>query len=66
MWLCHKWLKDQKGLTLTFEDLHHYQRVLVALAETIRLVGEVDAAIDAHGGWPTEGAGWYDPSPGVG
>jgi len=24
----------------------------VALAETIRLMGEIDAAIDANGGWP--------------
>jgi predicted helicase len=50
--VCHKWLKDRKGRTLTFEDLHHYQRIVVALAETIRLMGEIDAAIDAHGGWP--------------
>ena len=50
--VCHKWLKDRKGRTLSFEDLHHYQKVIVALAETIRLMGEIDAAIDAHGGWP--------------
>jgi len=53
--VCHKWLKDRKGRTLSFEDLHHYQRVIVALAETIRLMGEIDAAIDAHGGWPIAG-----------
>jgi hypothetical protein len=35
----HKWLKDRKGRTLNFEDLHHYQRVIVALAETIHLIG---------------------------
>jgi len=23
-----------------------------ALAETIRLMGEIDTAIEAHGGWP--------------
>ena len=50
--VCHKWLKDRKGRTLTFEDLHHYQKVIVALAETIRLMGEIDAVIDANGGWP--------------
>jgi len=55
--VCHKWLKDRKGRTLTFEDLHHYQKVVVALAETIRLMGEIDAAIDAHGGWPLDGSG---------
>ncbi|MGD0217486.1 MAG: type ISP restriction/modification enzyme [Desulfobaccales bacterium] len=50
--VCHKWLKDRKGRTLSFEDLHHYQKIVVALAETIRLMGEIDAAIDANGGWP--------------
>ena len=50
--VCNKWLKDRKGRTLTFEDLHHYQKIIVALAETIRLMGAIDAAIEAHGGWP--------------
>jgi hypothetical protein len=50
--VCHKWLKDRKGRTLSFEDLQNYQKIVVALAETIRLMGEIDAAIDAHGGWP--------------
>ena len=54
--VCHKWLKDRKGRTLTFEDLHHYQKIVVALAETIHLVVEIDAAIDAHGGWPIAGS----------
>lgn len=52
--VCHKWLKDRKGRTLTFEDLHHYQKIIVALAETIRLMGEIDAAIEARGGWPLD------------
>ena len=48
----HKWLKDRKGRSLAFADLHHYQKVVVALAETIRLMAEIDAAIDLYGGWP--------------
>ena len=48
----HKWLKDRKGRQLSFDDLHHYQKVVVALAQTIRLMAAIDAAIDAHGGWP--------------
>ena len=52
--VCHKWLKDRKGRTLTFEDLLHYQKIIVALSETIRVMGEIDAAIDAHGGWPMD------------
>jgi hypothetical protein len=48
----HKWLKDRKGRQLSFDDLHHYQKVVVALAQTIRLMAAIDAAIDTHGAWP--------------
>ena len=50
--VCHKWLKDRKGRTLSDEDVAHYQRVVVALNETIRIMAEIDDVIDAHGGWP--------------
>lgn len=51
--VCEKWLKDRKGRTLTKDDLTHYQKIVVALAETIRLMAEIDNVIDRHGGWPT-------------
>ncbi|MCF8246703.1 MAG: hypothetical protein K9J37_17575 [Saprospiraceae bacterium] len=38
-----KWLKDRKGRTLDFEDILHYQKIIVALAETERVMREVDA-----------------------
>jgi hypothetical protein len=47
-------VKDHKGRTLSAEDIEHYQRVVVALNETIRIMGEIDAAIEAHGGWPIQ------------
>ncbi|MBK6430880.1 type ISP restriction/modification enzyme [Candidatus Amarolinea dominans] len=50
--VCEKWLKDRKGRTLSAEEIEHYQRVGVALNETIRVMGEIDAVIEAHGGWP--------------
>jgi len=50
--VCQKWLKDRKGRTLTKDDLAHYQKIVIALAETIRLMAEIDQVIDAHGGWP--------------
>ena len=50
--VCEKWLKDRKGRTLTSDDIVHYQRIVVALSETIRLMAEIDRVIDAHGGWP--------------
>jgi predicted helicase len=33
-----KWLKDRKGRKLGFEDIHHYQKIIVALTETDRLM----------------------------
>lgn len=50
--VCHKWLKDRKGRTLSEEDIAHYQRIIVALKETIGIMAEIDAVIEAHGGWP--------------
>ncbi|MEI6875126.1 MAG: type ISP restriction/modification enzyme, partial [Spirochaetota bacterium] len=50
--VCEKWLKDRKGRKLLAEDVRHYQRVVVALKETIRLMAEIDVVIERHGGWP--------------
>ena len=37
-----KWLKDRKDRVLSFEDILHYQKIIVALTETARLMGEID------------------------
>ena len=37
-----KWLKDRKERTLEFDDILHYQKIIVALAETDRLMKAVD------------------------
>lgn len=50
--VCEKWLKDRKGRTLTKDDLAHYQKIIVALSETIRLMAEIDEVIEKAGGWP--------------
>jgi hypothetical protein len=59
--VCHKWLKDRQakggknprpGRILTDEDIDHYQKIVVALSETIRIMTEIDEVIDYHGGWP--------------
>ena len=59
--VCEKWLKDRQakggknprpGRVLTDEDIDHYQKIVVALSETIRIMAEIDEVIDAHGGWP--------------
>ena len=50
--VCHKWLKDRKGRTLSDEDVAHYQKIVVALNRTIRMMAKIDEVIEAHGGWP--------------
>lgn len=59
--VCEKWLKDRQakggkkprpGRTLTDEDIAHYQKIIVAISETIRIMGEIDEVIEQHGGWP--------------
>ena len=58
--MLYKWLYDRRGTkgqpgrTLTEKDIAHYQRVVVALKHTIRLMEEIDQAIESHGGWPIE------------
>jgi len=37
-----KWLKDRKERTLEFDDILHYQKIIVALTETDRLMKEIN------------------------
>ena len=39
---------------LSYDDVSHYQRIVVALGETMRIMGEIDEAIDRLGGWPID------------
>jgi len=50
-------IKDRRGRTLSSDDIDHYEKIVVALAETIRLMKEVDEVIEGHGGWPGAFAG---------
>jgi predicted helicase len=47
--VCEKWLKDRKGRKLTYDDIQHYQKIVVSLSETIRLMTEIDKTIPQ---WP--------------
>jgi len=40
-----KWLKDRKGRTLINADIEHYQKIIVALTETERIMQEIDRII---------------------
>ncbi|MEI6054565.1 MAG: type ISP restriction/modification enzyme [Lentisphaerota bacterium] len=37
-----KWLKDRKERVLNFDDILHYQKIIVALTETARIMKEID------------------------
>jgi predicted helicase len=37
-----KWLKDRKGRALSADDVLHYQKIVVALTETARVMGEIE------------------------
>jgi len=37
-----KWLKDRKGRELTNEDIEHYQKIIVSLCETSRIMKQID------------------------
>ena len=49
--VCHKWLKDRKDRTLSYDERVHYQKIVVALNETTRLMAEIDGIIPS---WPVE------------
>ncbi len=38
-----KWLADRKGRTLSFEERRLYPQILIALAETRRIMAEIKA-----------------------
>lgn len=40
-----KWLKDRKGRVLSNEEIEHYQKMIVALTETNKIMQEIDLAI---------------------
>ena len=50
--VCHKWLKDRKDRILSDEDIAHYQKIVFALNDTIRIMVEIDEVIEDHGDWP--------------
>lgn len=43
-----KWLKDRKGRTLNFDDISHYQRMIVALKETNEIMLKIDEILLAY------------------
>lgn len=40
-----KWLKDRKGRELSTEEIFHYQKIIVSLVETDRIMNEIDEVL---------------------
>jgi len=38
--VCEKWIKDRRGRELAYDDIKHYQKIVLALGETIQLMKE--------------------------
>ena len=47
----HKWFKDRRGRQLSYDDLAHYQRIILAIHKTIELMRKIDNVIP---GWPIQ------------
>ncbi len=43
--VCEKWLKDRRGEALRREDLQQYRAILMAVAETLRVMAEIDSVL---------------------
>ena len=41
-----KWLKDRKGMTLSFEDVKHYQGIIYVLQQTGEIMDEIDGLMN--------------------
>lgn len=50
--VAERWLKDRRDRVLTADDRTHYQRTLIALAETQKEMNKIEETIESHGGWP--------------
>ena len=43
--VCEKWLRDRKGEELARAELQQYRAILVAIAETLTVIDEIDAVL---------------------
>ena len=43
--VCEKWLKDRRREVLRHEDVRQYRAILVAIAETLAVMAEIDAVL---------------------
>ena len=44
--VCHKWLKDRKGRTLSLNDVKHYCRIVTVIEKTIEIQNKIGGIYD--------------------
>ena len=44
--VCKKWLQDRRKSVLSHAEVRQYSAILVAIAETLRIMGEIDGVLD--------------------
>lgn len=44
--VCHKWLKDRNGTSLSLEEIKHYCKVVTAIHHTIKIQEQIDELYD--------------------
>jgi hypothetical protein len=44
-----KWLKDRRDRKLSYDEIEHYQKIIVALVNTDRIMKEIDEVVEE---WP--------------
>lgn len=49
--VCHKWLDDREGATLSYDERLTYQRMVTALERTLALQAQIDALACGAWGW---------------
>jgi len=49
---CEKWLKDRRGMKLSYEDIAHYQYIVAVIDHTRKVMQLIDDAVSQHSGWP--------------
>ena len=43
--VCEKWLKDRRGEALSHAEVRQYRAILVAVAETLAVMGKIDSVL---------------------
>ena len=54
--VCHKWLKDRRGSSLSIGEIAAYRQLVSTVERTIRTMDRIDTIIGEYGGWPLRGA----------